>query len=213
MTPFQDDVFPAAVSYGASGGPEWRVEITELANGFEVPNLPWADSRRRYNAGIGLRNLTDLRRVQAFFEARRGRFYGFAWIDHGDFSSLGPDMQPKESPTPLDQRIGTGDGATTEFQLIKTYGSESPDPYIREIRLPILSSVRVAVDGAEVAPDSITRPGGVIALPVAPDPGAIVTAGFEFHVPVRFDTDRLDITVAQFNAGEIPSIPVVEVRL
>jgi uncharacterized protein (TIGR02217 family) len=32
-------------------------------------------------------------------------------------------------------------------------------------------------------------------------------------VPVRFDTDRISVSHAGFTAGEIPSIPVVEVRV
>jgi enamine deaminase RidA (YjgF/YER057c/UK114 family) len=43
--------------------------------------------------------------------------------------------------------------------------------------------------------------------------GVVVTAGFEFDVPVRFDTDRIQTSVASFQAGDAPSVPVVEVRL
>ena len=46
-----------------------------------------------------------------------------------------------------------------------------------------------------------------------PAVGRTVTAGFEFDVPVRFDTDRIDVSVASFQAGEVPRVPVVEIRL
>ena len=46
-----------------------------------------------------------------------------------------------------------------------------------------------------------------------PDIEAQVSAGYEFDVPVRFDTDILQTTFATFEAGEVPDVPVVEVRL
>lgn len=213
MTPFHDVPFPAALSRGFSGGPEWRVEITELANGYEVPNLPWADSRRRYSATIGQRGLSDPRAVAEFFEARRGSYYAFPWLDHIDYSSVAADASAKQAPGLTDQAIGTGDGVTTAFQLTKTYGVGSPDPFVRMIALPILATVRVAVDGIEVTPDTVSRPGGVVTLPTAPANGVAVTAGFEFEVPVRFDIDRLDVSFLDYDRGAIQSVPVVEVRL
>jgi uncharacterized protein (TIGR02217 family) len=39
-----------------------------------------------------------------------------------------------------------------------------------------------------------------------------VTAGFHFDVPARFDSDFLEVDLAAFAAGEIPSIPIVEIR-
>jgi uncharacterized protein (TIGR02217 family) len=45
-----------------------------------------------------------------------------------------------------------------------------------------------------------------------PGSGQAVTAGFEFDVPVRFDTDQLEINLSQIEAGSIPHIPIVEIR-
>ena len=69
---FHEIRFPTNLSFGASGGPERRTEIVTLANGFEERNTPWQDSRRRYDAGLGLRSLDDIEVLIAFFEARRG---------------------------------------------------------------------------------------------------------------------------------------------
>jgi len=54
--------------------------------------------------------------------------------------------------------------------------------------------------------------GGWIVFSKAPPAGAEVRAGFYFDVPVRFATDRLEITGAVFAAGEAPSVPLIEVR-
>ncbi len=46
-----------------------------------------------------------------------------------------------------------------------------------------------------------------------PAVGAAVTAGFLFDVPVRFDTDYLEIDAEAFEAGAIPKIPIVEIAI
>ncbi|MFO1208810.1 MAG: DUF2460 domain-containing protein [Amaricoccus sp.] len=208
---FHEVRFPAALSFGSSGGPERRTEIVTLTNGYEERNTPWAHSRRRYDAGVGVRSLDDLAEVTAFFEARQGQLYGFRWKDWGDFKSC----LPSAAPSALDQEIGTGDGSRTSFELVKGYRS-GPQAYARPIGKPVAGSVRVAVGGVllvEGAGFTVDAATGRIGLAVAPAAGARVTAGFEFDVPVRFDTDRISVSLSGFAAGEIPSVPVVEVRV
>jgi uncharacterized protein (TIGR02217 family) len=210
---FHDVRFPTAISFGSTGGPERRTEIVTLGSGAEERNTPWAASRRRYNAGYGLRSLDDLHETIAFFEARRGRLYGFRWKDRVDWKSCAPGA----GLSPADQALGTGDGATANFQLVKTYASGGAS-YARTIAKPVAGTLRVAVGGIEKMPgtDFIvdTATGLVTFLPDAiPGAGAAVTAGFEFDVPVRFDTDFLEISLGAFEAGSIPNIPVVEVRV
>src|SRR5687767_11412658 len=116
---FHEVRFPTAISFGARGGPERRTEIVALGSGREERNQRWADSKRRYEAGYGVKSLDDLYAVIAFFEERRGRFHGFRWRDGADHKSCAASSQPAAT----DQFIATGDGATAAFQLIKTYGS------------------------------------------------------------------------------------------
>jgi len=208
---FHDIRFPAALSFGSAGGPERRTEVVTLANGFEERNTPWSHSRRRYDAGTGLRALDDIITLIAFFEARRGRMHAFRWKDWSDCTSC-----PLSGPMAYDdQTIATGDGAAVEFQLTKTYAPGAYE-YIRPVTKPVAGSVRVGVDGAELSEgsdftvDAIT---GKVTFASAPANGAPVTAGYEFDVPVRFDTDWIQASVASFQAGEVPNVPVVEVRL
>ncbi len=208
---FHEVRFPAPLSVGSSGGPERRTEIVTLNNGFEERNSPWAHSRRRYDAGLGVRSLDDLAEVMAFFEARRGQLFGFRWKDWTDFKSCLPSARPSAR----DQRIGVGDGSRTGFDLVKDYRSGG-QTYMRRIQKPVAGSVEVAVAGRVLEPGlaySIDVTTGRIDLGAAPLAGADVTAGFEFDVPVRFDTDRITASLASFAAGEIPSIPVIEVRV
>jgi uncharacterized protein (TIGR02217 family) len=204
---FDEVRFPTAISRGSSGGPERRTEIVTTGSGAEERNSRWANSRRRFNAGFGIRSLDDIHAVIAFFEGRRGRLYGFRWKDHADFKSCMPSGQV----SPLDQEIGTGDGTNRMFQLVKRYAS-GRRAYLRTIIKPVKESIRVAVNGEEILDFTCDEAAGVVTLAAAPATGAPVTAGFEFDVPVRFDTDELRINLNQFEAGDIPDIPVVEIR-
>ena len=213
MTSFHDVRFPTGISRRASGGPERRTDVVALASGHEERNSRWAHSRRRYNAGYGIRTLDEIHAVIGFFEERRGRLHAFRWKDHADFRS-GP---PLSSPQPEDQRIGTGDGVAASYPLIKLYGAGTT-AYVRPITKPVAGTVRIAVAGVEKAVgvdftvDTLT--GLVTFLPGAiPGAGEPVTAGFEFDVPVRFDSDMLTINLDAFAAGQIPDITLVEVRL
>ena len=207
---FHEIRFPANLSFGSVGGPERRTEIVTLQNGHEERNTPWAHSRRRYDAGVGLRSLDDVETLIAFFESRRGQLHGFRWKDWSDYKSC----PASKAPGPLDQIIGIGDGVATVYQLQKTYRS-GEETYVRPIVKAVLGSVRVAVaedpkvEGLEFTVDPAT---GLVTFAVAPALGTRVTAGFEFDVPVRFDTDGIQTSVASFQAGDVPTVPIVEVR-
>jgi uncharacterized protein (TIGR02217 family) len=207
---FHEIRFPLDVSLRGSGGPSRMTEIVTLASGREHRNSRWADSRRRYDAGFGIRTLDALHAVLAFFEERRGRLYGFRYRDRVDHLS-GPPSRPV---TATDQVIGTGDGTTRVFQLAKTYGT-GPAPYRRVIAKPVAETVRVAVAGVAVPLGQVACDGttGLLtfATEAVPPPGAAVTAGFAFDVPVRFDTDALSIDLSAFTAGEIPLVPLIEI--
>lgn len=210
---FHDVRFPTAISRNAQGGPERRTDIVVLGSGFEERNSRWAGSRRSYNAGYGVKSVDDLNAIIAFFEERRGRLYGFRWRDHTDWKSCAP----QGTPSALDQLIGTGTGARAAFQLIKTYGGTFA-PYARTIEKPVAGTVKVAAGGVQKTEGSdftVDVANGVVTFLAGaiPATGASVTAGYEFDVPVRFDTDKLEINLSGFASGAIPNIPIVEVRL
>jgi uncharacterized protein (TIGR02217 family) len=210
---FHEVRFPTEISRGAQGGPERRTDVVVLGSGFEERNARWANSRRAYNAGYGVKSLDDLNAVIAFFEERRGRLYGFRWRDHADLKSCAPGG----TPAPLDQQIGVGDGAMTTFQLIKTYGGAHA-PWVRTIKKPVAGTVRIAVAGIEQTESvdfTVSATTGVVTFEPGhvPAAAAVITARFEFDVPVRFDTDKLEINLQGFRHGAIPNIPIVEVRL
>ena len=211
MPPFHDILFPLDIALKSAGGPERRTDIVTLGSGREQRNARWADSRRRYDAGYGIKTLSALQAVVAFYEERRGQLHGFRWRDRLDHASSAPGV----AVSPLDQALGAGDGTTATFQLAKTYGAVF-SPYRRVVTKPVAGSVRIAVGGVEATSvascDSST---GIVTFAAGhvPASGTAVTAGFLFDVPVRFDTDYLEVDLSAFSAGAIPKIPLIEIRV
>lgn len=159
----------------------------------------------RYDAGPGIRSEADVRALVDFFRARRGAARAFRFRDPFDASSAADGGLP----TAGDQMLGVGDGVRRQFALVKRYGAGDAEQ-VRNLRLPVESSVRVSVDGLETAAFSIVD--GEVLLDIAPAVGVAVRAGFLFDVPVRFADDRLEVSRATFLAGEMASVPLVEVR-
>lgn len=207
--PYDNIRFPTAIARASTGGPERRTDVVLTASGREQRNSRWANSRRKYNAGFGVKSLADIHAVIAFFEERRGRLHAFRFKDHADHKSCAANAQPSAA----DQMIGAGDGATASFQLVKSYGTGIRN-YVRDITAPVAGTVKVAVNGSVTANFTVNTATGIITFNAGSTPpaGATITAGFEFDVPVRFDTDELQINLAHFEAGDIPDIPLIEVR-
>ena len=208
---FHEIRFPANLSFGSVGGPERRTEIVTLSNGFEERNTPWKHARRRYDAGVSMRSLDDVELLIAFFEARQGQLNGFRWKDWSGYKSCPASKDLNFE----DQLIGYGDGETTEFQVYKTYSSGS-ESYRRPLSKLVVGTIQVGVQRdilSETLHYSVDYNTGMVTFFTAPDEGVEVTAGYEFDVPVRFDTDRIQTSVASFQAGDMPNVPIVEVRV
>lgn len=195
MTDFHDVRFPLHLAFGTRGGPVRAVDILQLANGTEVRNARGQHSRRQYNAVAGLKSKEQVIELLYFFESRNGSLYGFRFRDPFDYEA--------------DSTLGLGDGTRTEFQLVKHYGTV-PHVYTRRITKPTEGTIRVNVDGVETVV-SVDHLRGVIQFQIAPDNGAVITANFEFDVPVRFGSDALDIVLDDFGSTQIQDIPLIEI--
>ena len=205
MQAFDDVAYPLALGRDAGVSAEFSTSIALTASGYERRGSHWSDARLHFDVGPGIRSEAELGTLIAFFRARRGAARGFRLRDPFDFSSHAMTGVPEAS----DQPLGTGDGLTARFRLCKHY--PGPEPQVRPITRPRVDSVVVAVDGVPASGWAL-EPGGWIAFATAPAAGVAISAGFTFDVPVRFESDRLDITGAAFSAGEAPSVPLVEIR-
>ncbi len=211
-TSFMDDViFPIHISWGSAGGPDWPADIVELGSGFEERNTNWSAPLRYYDAKYGVRSHDELYEILSLYHVAMGRLRGFRLLDWTDYRS-GP---PQSEPSALDQALGTGDGTTAAFNLVKTY-SVGPHSFIRRIAKPF-GTILVAVDGATQTLNDqyvVDMQTGVVTFTEGnvPAEGAEITWGGQFHVPVRFD-GRMDQTTIKATIGDIPSIPLKELRL
>ncbi len=204
VSPFEDVLFPIEIGAEASVAPTFSTNIVTAASGYETRNVNWTQARLRFDAGPGVRGDAELGTLLSFYRARRGPAVGFRFRDPYDQSSK--DMTGVASAG--DQRIGTGDGVNQSFALIKTYGAGEQ----RRITRPIAGSVRVAVNGSEVASGWSLLDKGVVQFAQPPAVNTVITAGYQFDTPVRFADDRLEINRATFQAGEAPSVPLIEIR-
>jgi uncharacterized protein (TIGR02217 family) len=208
VSAFHDVLFPLRLARGAVGGPERRTEIVPLANGREARNTAFSRSFRRWDVGSAMRGLDDLADLVAFFEARHGRLHAFRFRDPADHKSCKPDAAIGAN----DQLLGSGDGARTRFALLKRYGDAAGET-LRPIAKPVAGSVLASVSGVELAPAAfgVDAETGELVLATPPATGAAVRAGFMFDVPVRFESDRLDVSLDAFSAGRVVSVGLLEV--
>lgn len=206
MSGFHEVLLPLAVSLGATGGPERLTDVVRLASGSESRNARWSGSRRRWDVGGVAMRLDVAHDLIAFFEARGGRLNGFRFRDPVDWKSCAP----AGTVAATDQEIGIGDGVTTAFPLKKRYQSGG-EVFIRSITKPVAESVIVAVDGALVSGVTVNSVSGMVTLEDPPPEGAGVTAGFAFDTPVRFDADRLDMTLVGHGATRLKRVPLIEI--
>jgi uncharacterized protein (TIGR02217 family) len=205
MTGFHEVRFPTALAFGSGSGIERKTQITSLSSGYERRINAQALGKRRYLIGAGVKSLTQASELMSFFEARCGQLYGFRFKDFADFKT-GLLSNPV---TPTDQVIGTGDGVTKSFYLKKSYGIVQ-----RPIEKPVSGTVKVAVGGVERSLGfSVDTTTGLVSFTTAPAVGALVTAGFEFDTPVRFDADRIDLTLESANSGRIAAVALIEIRI
>lgn len=205
MNAFHEVLLPLPFALGANGGPERRVDIVALGSGAEARNTTWAHGRRRYDIGGAVRTLDQMHELIAFFEARRGKLHGFRFRDPFDFKSCVPSAMPAAT----DQVLGEGDGERESFALQKSYGA-----YARPIAKPVSGTVLVAIDSEQLESGfNVDGESGIVTFDTAPAEGAVVTAGFLFDTPVRFDIDRLDLAIDGFGAGHAVAVPLIEIRL
>lgn len=200
MQAFHEVQFPPDISYGVTGGPEYSTDVVITGSGFEQRNINWSQARCKYQAAHGVKNENQMKRLLAFFRARRGKAYGFRFKDWLDYTGTG-------------EIIGVGDGTTTAFQLIKTYTDDAGYTEVRKIRKPVEGTVKVYVDSVRQTALSVNATTGIMTFTVAPAQNAVIKADYEFDVPVRFDTDHCPQSIKEWDLYSWDNIPLIEIRI
>lgn len=200
MADFHEERFPTDISYGSTGGPEFSTEVVILSSGHEKRNINWTYPRERWQVAYGVKEQSHLDALRNFFYARQGRAIGFRFKNHDDYQGT-------------TENLGEGDDSTVAFQLVKIYTSDG-NTLTRKITKPVDGTVSVFIDDVEQGESvwSLDTTTGIITLDIAPSSGEVITAMFEFDVPMRFDTDYLPINLANYQA-RAADVPVVEIRI
>ncbi|MCH2038551.1 MAG: DUF2460 domain-containing protein [Rickettsiales bacterium] len=194
--------FPDDISYGSSGGPSYSTDIVINHSGYENRNSNWSNPLAVYNVIHAVKTQTQLDELIHFFRARKGRAVGFRFKDWSDYQASGAV-------------IGHGDGSTTDFQFVKTYSSGGVTVQ-RSITKPVDSSYSIFIDSVlqnDVTDYTLDVTTGIVSFMVPPVNGAIISADFEFDVPVRFDTDTISVSLDNYGIHSIESLPLVEIRV
>lgn len=197
---FDEVRFPENIAYGAAGGPSYSTTVTLLQSGQEKRNINWSAARHRYEVAHAIKNQAQLDDLLAFFHARKGRGTGFRLKDWADYRAEG-------------EILGEGDGETTVFQLVKSYTSGTQTT-TRTIAKPVAGSVSIYVDDVlQSGGVSVDYATGAVTFDAAPAGEAVITADFEFDVPVRFDTDVMQTRLDETGLYSWGKIELVEVRV
>ncbi len=205
---FLEIQFPTDISYGATGGPTYSTDVVTMFSGHEQRNSNWKNARGKYNIATGVKTEEQWQALISFFRSCKGKAIGFRFKDWTDYKAK-------------NQQIGIGDGETPEFQLVKAYTS-GDTVVTRKIAKPVAGTVKVYLNGQRIdhynlrgARDdySVDYTTGIITFTKAPEMKVIITADFEFDVPVRFDTDELQLSIDSFNSGSWSGINLIEVRI
>ncbi len=205
---FDETQIPLRIGFGSQGGPAFSTEIVTVDGGYEKRNQNWSQARRHFDAATGLRSAADIATLLTFFHARAGRARGFRLKDWSDFTSAADNTS---APAFSDQLIGTGNGSATAFQLTKTYTSGGVS-HVRNIVKPVTATTVIGVAGVQLMSGwSVDTATGIITFSSPPSAASAITAGYQFDVPVRFDTDQLNLSVEDFTQLSA-HIPVVEIR-
>lgn len=190
---------PEYVERGAKGGPKFDTTVLSAVNGVEQRNINRPQSRGEWTIGYGMRLASDWAPVLALHYAQRGRAYGFTFRDWSDDNVI-------------DGSIGTGNGTLTTFQLVKVY-DVGVRQYVRTILVPDVTTLVVKIDGTPTT--AFTNSDGLLTFTSAPANGVVITATFDFFVPVRFADDHIEINVEMATDDQelaaIPAVPLIEI--
>jgi uncharacterized protein (TIGR02217 family) len=200
MTAFHEVQFPPDISYGAAGGPAYSTSVVATLSGHEKRNTNWSQARGRWNVAHGLKKREQVATLISFFRARKGRAHGFRFKDWTDYQAFA-------------QSLGAGDGTTKTFQLVKLYASGGVIES-RTIAKPVAATVKLTLGGVEQTSGwTLDTTTGLVTFTTAPGNGVAVAADFEFDVPARFDTDRMELTIETYQLARWTEIRVVEIRV
>lgn len=200
---FHNVSLPEFVQYQSVSGAGFQTVVQESASGHEYRVARQAQGRHQFTIRKALQNREEAGAIKTFALGRRGSLHSFRLKDWSDYTTADDGVS---APTNTDHAIGIGDGTTTTFPLVKLYDESGDAPYPRPITLPVSGTVVTSVGGVAVTLFTLAGSGEVV-FNTAPADGAVIRAGCEFDVPVRFTKAFDEWAGMQADAFETWSFP------
>ena len=199
---FVEEALPDLIALGAVGGPRFLTDVGMSPSGFEQRLSFWTLERGMWDLGYANRDEETTKVLIAFFNAVGcGRAQAFRF----------KDRQNTDSYTGIAEFLGLGDGIATAFQLRKLYTIVA-QTYARLITKPVAGTVRMAVNNVMTEAFTVDTTTGIVTFTIAPGDTFPIHAWFEYDVPVRFDTDWLDLTLIEPGLYGWNNVTLIEVR-
>lgn len=200
--------FDVNISYGSSGGSGFNTTVFEGHGGVEQRGINWATTKGKWNVAQGIRTAADMQGIKDLFMVVYGKAIGFRFKDWGDF------QMTLEEATPI------ANGVNNTFKMQRTYTAGALS-YIRRVFKPVSGTIHVFDNGVErtlgagASQVNIDYTTGIMTFgaSIIPVNTHIITVTGEFDLPVRFDTDDLNITQDSFDTETWNNIPLVELLL
>ena len=171
-------IFPG-LSWGRRRAVRWSTTVKRAASGREYRAANWSYPVYEYQLDYELlRQQVDAAEVEqllGFINLRRGSFDTFLYLDPYD-------------QTATQQVFGTGDGARTQWPLVRTFGG------FAEPVLGIVAAPQVFVAGALQSSGVVVSPEGTVTFAAAPPAGALLTWSGTFYWRCRFLKDGAEIS-------------------
>ncbi len=193
-------ILPDRLSVGFSGGPTFSTDKLRLKGGGERRQANRNDPVRFYTFSAEDQTADVVVALRDFFVDRRGDFYAFLMKDWMDFAVTGG-------------ALGLGDGVLVAFQCVQVVGTIHP--YTRVIRhlkdgtLNIYNNDVLQV----LTTDYTVSASGLVTFTSAPAVDDVISADFEFYVPVRFEGDTFTekLPYRALAARSVADLSVIEV--
>ena len=212
----ENAVYPNKLAVGSTFGWGFATSVIETTSGSEYRTSRREVVRHTGDLATGITEPEDLLTLKRFHMQRRGALNGFRFKDPLDHLSNDLDpMDPDTQVTATDQLLQLVEGETKKYQLVKSYDDDSGSgvAYVRKITKPIPGTVLISVNNVPTTTGwTVDTTTGIVTFTNVQTQQ--VRAGFEFHTPVRFDSEAdraLEVAFREWKYGDIPRIGIIEV--
>ena len=199
-----DFIFPAlqGLAWNTVRTPTWKTRIQQSVSGRETRQSDWSYPRYGYEI-----NYDFLRSAPAFGELQT--LIGFLNQMQGQTNSF--LYQDDDDNSVTAQQIGTGDGTTVTFPLIREFGGFI-EPVSRVNAISFVSLAGTPTTAYTVTADAGNESGSSITFTSAPPSGAAITASFTYYWRCRFTEDTTDFTKFLYGMSSVSSLKFITVK-